>query len=103
MLEMDRLERMLVNLPLLQDPSTYVADTVDLADDVLARQYWLSCFEEALDGVRTRCGGEDGVMRKCTPCNAPITFLRPFPSLHVLGQPEGESVNISYINGRVAR
>ncbi|KAG8142260.1 putative Pantothenate kinase protein, partial [Naja naja] len=42
MLEMDRLERMLVNLPLLQDPSTYVADTVDLTDDVLARQYWLS-------------------------------------------------------------
>ncbi|KAM3824396.1 4'-phosphopantetheine phosphatase isoform 2-T2 [Vipera latastei] len=54
MLEMDRLERMLVNLPLLQDPSTYVADTVDLADDVLARQYWLSCFEEALDGVAKR-------------------------------------------------
>uniref|UniRef100_A0A8C5SB57 4'-phosphopantetheine phosphatase n=1 Tax=Laticauda laticaudata TaxID=8630 RepID=A0A8C5SB57_LATLA len=54
MLEMDRLERMLVNLPLLQDPSTYVADTVDLTDDVLARQYWLSCFEESLDGVTKR-------------------------------------------------
>ncbi|XP_015678542.1 pantothenate kinase 4 [Protobothrops mucrosquamatus] len=54
MLEMDRLEGMLVNLPLLQDPSTYVADTVDLTDDVLARQYWLSCFEEALDGVAKR-------------------------------------------------
>ncbi|XP_070615193.1 4'-phosphopantetheine phosphatase isoform X2 [Erythrolamprus reginae] len=54
MLEMDRLERMLVNLPLLQDPSTYVADTVDLTDDVAARQYWLSCFEESLDGVAKR-------------------------------------------------
>lgn len=52
MLEMDRLERMLVNLPLLKDPSTYVPDTVDLTDDALARKYWLTCFEEALDGVR---------------------------------------------------
>lgn len=51
MLEMDRLERQLVNLPLLQDPSSYVPDTVDLTEDALARQYWLSCFEEALDGV----------------------------------------------------
>lgn len=51
MLEMDRLERQLVNLPLLQDPSSYVPDTVDLTEDALAREYWLSCFEEALDGV----------------------------------------------------
>lgn len=49
---MDRLERPLVNLPLLLDPSSYVPDTVDLTDDALARQYWLTCFEEALDGVR---------------------------------------------------
>ncbi|KAK9392092.1 pantothenate kinase 4 [Crotalus adamanteus] len=28
--------------------------TVDLTDDVLARQYWLSCFQEALDGVAKR-------------------------------------------------
>lgn len=51
---MDRLERPLVNLPLLLDPSSYVPDTVDLTDDALAREYWLSCFEEALDGVRGR-------------------------------------------------
>lgn len=51
MLEMDRLERQLVNLPLLQDPSSYIPDTVDLTEDALARQYWLYCFEEALDGV----------------------------------------------------
>nr|XP_008123957.1 PREDICTED: pantothenate kinase 4 [Anolis carolinensis] len=54
MLEMDRLERTLVNLPLLKDPSTYVPDTVDLTDDAMARKYWLSCFEEALDGVAKR-------------------------------------------------
>uniref|UniRef100_A0A8D3B675 4'-phosphopantetheine phosphatase n=2 Tax=Scophthalmus maximus TaxID=52904 RepID=A0A8D3B675_SCOMX len=54
MLEMDRLERQLVNLPLLQDPSSYIPDTMDLTEDALAREYWLSCFEEALDGVVKR-------------------------------------------------
>lgn len=54
MLEMDRLERQLVNLPLLQDPSSYIPDTVDLTEDALAREYWLYCFEEALDGVGWR-------------------------------------------------
>ncbi|XP_042557851.1 4'-phosphopantetheine phosphatase [Dipodomys spectabilis] len=54
LLEMDRLERPLVSLPLLQDPSSYVPDTVDLTDDALARKYWLTCFEEALDGVVKR-------------------------------------------------
>ncbi|CAF95253.1 unnamed protein product, partial [Tetraodon nigroviridis] len=54
MLEMDRLERQLVNLPLLQEPSSYVPDTVDLTEDALAREYWLDCFEEALDGVVKR-------------------------------------------------
>uniref|UniRef100_A0A667ZXY3 4'-phosphopantetheine phosphatase n=1 Tax=Myripristis murdjan TaxID=586833 RepID=A0A667ZXY3_9TELE len=54
MLEMDRLERQLVNLPLLQDASSYIPDTVDLTEDALAREYWLSCFEEALDGVVKR-------------------------------------------------
>uniref|UniRef100_A0A674NV08 4'-phosphopantetheine phosphatase n=1 Tax=Takifugu rubripes TaxID=31033 RepID=A0A674NV08_TAKRU len=54
MLEMDRLERQLVNLPLLLDPSSYVPDTVDLTEDALAREYWLYCFEEALDGVVKR-------------------------------------------------
>lgn len=51
MLEMDRLERQLVNLPLLQDPSSYIPDTVDLTEDAMAREYWLYCFEDALDGV----------------------------------------------------
>ncbi|KAM4703444.1 4'-phosphopantetheine phosphatase isoform 2-T2 [Rhinophrynus dorsalis] len=54
MLEMDRLERQLVNLPLLFDPSSYVPDTVDLTEDSMAREYWLSCFEEALEGVAKR-------------------------------------------------
>ncbi|XP_059547512.1 4'-phosphopantetheine phosphatase isoform X1 [Myotis daubentonii] len=54
LLEMDRLERPLVSLPLLLDPASYVPDTVDLTDDALARKYWLSCFEEALDGVVKR-------------------------------------------------
>ncbi|XP_064423775.1 4'-phosphopantetheine phosphatase [Latimeria chalumnae] len=54
MLEMDRLERQLVSLPLLLDTSSYVPDTVDLAQDAMAREYWLSCFEEALDGVVKR-------------------------------------------------
>lgn len=54
MFEMDRLERPLVNLPLLKDPSTYIPDTVDLTDDAMARKYWLTCFEEALDGVNIR-------------------------------------------------
>lgn len=61
MLEMDRLERQLVNLPLLQDPSSYIPDTVDLTEDALAREYWLYCFEEALDGVgrQNRSRGEN--------------------------------------------
>ncbi|XP_066230947.1 4'-phosphopantetheine phosphatase isoform X2 [Saccopteryx leptura] len=68
LLEMDRLERPLVNLPLLLDPSSYVPDTVDLTDDALARKYWLSCFEEALDGVVKRAvasqpGSVDAVER----------------------------------------
>uniref|UniRef100_A0A673H7C6 4'-phosphopantetheine phosphatase n=1 Tax=Sinocyclocheilus rhinocerous TaxID=307959 RepID=A0A673H7C6_9TELE len=54
MLEMDRLERQLVNLPLLQDPTSYIPDTVELTEDALARVYWLYCFEEALDGVVKR-------------------------------------------------
>ncbi|KAK7913436.1 hypothetical protein WMY93_013647 [Mugilogobius chulae] len=54
MLEMDRKERQLVKLPLLQDPSSYIPDTVDLTEDALAREYWLFCFEDALDGVVKR-------------------------------------------------
>ncbi|MBN3306777.1 PANK4 kinase, partial [Amia calva] len=54
MLEMDRLERQLVNLPLLQDPSSYIPDTMDLTEDAVAREYWLFCFEEALEGVVKR-------------------------------------------------
>ncbi|XP_004705533.1 4'-phosphopantetheine phosphatase [Echinops telfairi] len=54
LLEMDRLARPLVDLPLLLDPSSYVPDTVDLTQDPQARKYWLDCFEEALDGVVKR-------------------------------------------------
>lgn len=67
MLEMDRLERQLVNLPLLQDPSSYIPDTVDLTEDALAREYWLYCFEEALDGVgwRHSCNSRTNVVNIC--------------------------------------
>lgn len=66
---MDRLERPLVNLPLLLDPSSYVPDTVDLTDDALARQYWLTCFEEALDGVRLQdVAGGDHVVARAPGC-----------------------------------
>ncbi|TSW21765.1 Pantothenate kinase 4 [Bagarius yarrelli] len=51
---MDRLERQLVNLPLLQDPSSYIPDTVDLTEDALAREYWLYCFEDALDAIKQK-------------------------------------------------
>lgn len=67
MLEMDRLERQLVNLPLLQDPSSYIPDTVDLTEDALAREYWLYCFEEALDGVgwHHSCNSKTNVVNIC--------------------------------------
>lgn len=70
MLEMDRLERQLVNLPLLQDASSYIPDTMDLTEDALAREYWLYCFEEALDGV----GWQLSEIKTCHTDNV-VTFF----------------------------
>lgn len=48
-LEMDRFDWQLVYCPLLKDTSNYVADSVDLTLDSEAREYWLHCFEDAID------------------------------------------------------
>ena len=40
--------------PLLQDSSTYNADTVDLTSDSDARSYWLKCFEDSLNKFADR-------------------------------------------------
>jgi len=47
-LEIDRFESQLSFCPLIEDPTEYVADTVDLAKDHDARDYWLQCFKESL-------------------------------------------------------
>ncbi|XP_070538159.1 4'-phosphopantetheine phosphatase-like [Ptychodera flava] len=51
MLELDKLDRPLVYLPSLVCPTAYHPDVVDLTKDAEAREYWLDCFEEALDRV----------------------------------------------------
>lgn len=48
-LEIDRFDWRLVHCPLLKEPVDYVPDTVDLTQDASARDYWLVCFEEAID------------------------------------------------------
>lgn len=48
-LEMDRYNWQLVYCPLLRNPCNYVPDTVDLTQDPDAREYWLLCFEDAID------------------------------------------------------
>lgn len=48
-LEIDRFDWQLVHCPLLEDPGEYVPDTVDLTQDADAREYWLVCFEDAID------------------------------------------------------
>lgn len=50
-LEIDRFDWRLVHCPLLKEPVDYVPDTVDLIQDVPARNYWLACFGEAIDKV----------------------------------------------------
>lgn len=50
-LEIDRFDWRLVYCPLLKEPVDYVPDTVDLTQDASARDYWLICFEEAIDKV----------------------------------------------------
>lgn len=67
-LEMDRFEWQLVYCPLLADPARYLADTMDLTQDVEARRYWLQCFQEAIDkfvevAVRSQPHKEDAPLR----------------------------------------
>lgn len=89
---MDRLERPLVNLPLLLDPSSYVPDTVDLTDDALARKYWLTCFEEALDGVRG-WGVADAVCRH-SRASGGVVQGRGASVSEARGMPVGASVDV---------
>ena len=51
-LEMDQFTHTLVPFPLLASPGDYFPDTQDLTVDTEAREYWLQCFEDALDKVR---------------------------------------------------
>lgn len=51
-LEVDQFTHTLVPFPLLASPSDYFPDTQDLTVDTEAREYWLQCFEDALDKVR---------------------------------------------------
>ncbi|XP_035206031.1 4'-phosphopantetheine phosphatase-like [Stegodyphus dumicola] len=48
-LEIDQFDWQLVHCPLLKEPADYVPDTVDLTQDADARDYWLVCFEDAID------------------------------------------------------
>jgi len=50
-LEMDQFTHTLVPFPLLASHSDYFPDTQDLTVDTEARDYWLKCFEDALDKV----------------------------------------------------
>ena len=51
MLELDRLEKVLLPCPLLLDPDSYLPDTEDLTQDQPAREYWLDCFVDSIDKV----------------------------------------------------
>ena len=51
-LEVDQFTHTLVPFPLLAFPGDYFPDTQDLTVDTEAREYWLQCFEDALDKVR---------------------------------------------------
>ena len=48
---MDQFSHTLVAFPLLASHSDYFPDTQDLTVDTEARDYWLKCFEDALDKV----------------------------------------------------
>ncbi|KAL9965961.1 hypothetical protein ACROYT_G029835 [Oculina patagonica] len=53
-LEMDQFTHTLVPFPLLASHGDYYPDTQDLTVDTEARDYWLKCFEDALDKVVDR-------------------------------------------------
>ena len=69
-LEMDQFTYTLVPFPLLASPGEYFPDTQDLTVDTEAREYWLQCFEDALDKVSEGyC--ENLTLRR----QSPISFL----------------------------
>ena len=47
-LEIDQQQRPIGFFSLLSSKTEYVADVVDLTQDVEAREYWLNCFEGKL-------------------------------------------------------
>ena len=48
---MDQFTHKLEPFPLLTSHTDYFPDTQDLTLDTDAREYWLQCFEDALDKV----------------------------------------------------
>ena len=52
MIKYCRYESRLGACPLLKQPDSYIADTVDLTRDDEARDYWLACFEDSLPKVQ---------------------------------------------------
>lgn len=52
--EMDMLSNAVVPCPLLACPSKYKPDLEDLVADEKAREYWLECFENGLELVRSK-------------------------------------------------
>jgi len=46
--------------PLIADPSSYTANTIDMIDDVDNREYWLNVFAEHTRGLRRRAIHADG-------------------------------------------
>lgn len=51
MLELNQLDRALLPCPLLLDQQSYLPDTVELTEDIAAREYWLECFTKGVHKV----------------------------------------------------
>lgn len=55
MLELNQLDRALLPCPLLLDQQSYLPDTVELTEDIAAREYWLECFTKGVHKVLIHC------------------------------------------------
>lgn len=55
MLELNQLDRALLPCPLLLDQQSYLPDTVELTEDIAAREYWLECFMKGVHKVLIHC------------------------------------------------
>lgn len=55
MLELNQLDRALLPCPLLLDQQSYLPDTVELTEDIAAREYWLACFTKGVHKVLVQC------------------------------------------------